>query len=193
MSQHNDPRELLVHIVTILRKLRIPYVVTGGIAVLVWGRPRFTADIDIIIELHKSNAMLLDRALRLLNKSGYLDRDTMMEAIDRHGEFNYIDGNTGVKVDFWVIKENDVFDKKRLKRKRIKTIMGKKVYFTSPEDLMLIKLKWHAMARSSKQWEDVLSIIQISGSRLDWNYLRETARRLGVGNLLKRAVAKSKM
>jgi hypothetical protein len=42
------PRELLIEIAKILDKLKIPYLVTGGIAVLIWGRPRFTADIDII-------------------------------------------------------------------------------------------------------------------------------------------------
>ncbi len=46
-----DPRQLLVSITKTLKYLNIPYLVTGGIAVLVWGRPRFTADIDIVVEL----------------------------------------------------------------------------------------------------------------------------------------------
>ena len=46
-----DPRHLLIRIVEILNKLEIPYIVTGGIAVLIWGRPRFTANIDIVIQL----------------------------------------------------------------------------------------------------------------------------------------------
>jgi Na+/glutamate symporter len=43
----NDPSDLLVKAVQILDQLQIPYAVTGGFAVLVWGRPRFTADIDM--------------------------------------------------------------------------------------------------------------------------------------------------
>lgn len=48
-----DPRHLLVKVVDILHKLNIPYVVTGGMAIFVWGRPRFTADIDEDLILSK--------------------------------------------------------------------------------------------------------------------------------------------
>lgn len=37
------PEKLLCKIAEILEKLRIPYIITGGFAVAVWGRPRFTA------------------------------------------------------------------------------------------------------------------------------------------------------
>jgi len=46
-----DPRQLLVKVAKVLDNLSIPYVVTGGMAVTIWGRVRFTADIDIVIEL----------------------------------------------------------------------------------------------------------------------------------------------
>jgi len=46
-----EQEELLKRISKILIKLDISYVVTGGVAVTVWGRPRFTADIDLAIEL----------------------------------------------------------------------------------------------------------------------------------------------
>jgi len=36
-----DPKNLLVNIAKILKELKIPYIITGGMAVLVWGRPRF--------------------------------------------------------------------------------------------------------------------------------------------------------
>lgn len=183
---HDDPLELLVAIAKVLKKLRIPHIVTGGIAVLMWGRPRFTADIDIVVELRESDAKGLEKALRMLGKAGYLDPDIMKEAIKTTGEFNYIDGDSGVKVDFWVLK-NDVFDRERLKRKRVKTIQGEKIYFTSPEDLLLIKLKWHKASGSSKQWEDVISIIKISGKNLEWNYLSNMGATLKVGDLLKKA------
>lgn len=179
-----DPRELLVHTVKILKKLRIPHMVTGGIAVLVWGRPRFTADIDIVIELRERDVPRLEEALLLASTSGYLDKDAMIEAVERCGEFNFIDGDTGIKVDFWVLKENDAFDKSRMKRKRTKTILGEKIYFIAPEDLILIKLKWYDESASSKQLEDVTSIVKISGYILDWDYIKRMARRLGLFKLV---------
>jgi len=51
VQNQQDPQDLLIKIVNVLDDLKIPYLITGGIAVLVWGRPRFTADIDVVIEI----------------------------------------------------------------------------------------------------------------------------------------------
>ena len=47
--------DLLIKITGILDKLKIPYIITGGMAVSVWGRTRYTADIDIVVELLEKN------------------------------------------------------------------------------------------------------------------------------------------
>lgn len=177
---HTDPRELLKKIVKTLKKLKIPYIITGGIAVFVWGRPRFTADIDIVVELHEKDVVRLEKALRLISRFSYLDTAVMLEAIRFFGEFNFIDGDTGMKVDFWVLKKHEAFDAQRLKRKKIKTILGEKINFISPEDLILIKLQWWIKSLSYKQKEDIESIVKYSGTKLDWNYLKKMAQTLGI-------------
>ena len=68
--EHIDPRRLLVRIAKILERLKIPYIITGGIAVLVWGRPRFTADIDIVVEIDYRDIRRLESALRELSAAG---------------------------------------------------------------------------------------------------------------------------
>lgn len=181
-----DPRNLLVRITEILDDLNIPYLVTGGIAVLVWGRPRFTADIDIVVELRRSHLKDLVKKLRDLSEDSYIDPISAEQALLSRGEFNFIDGETGVKVDFWILR-NDLFDKSRLDRRIAKEILGKKVYFSSPEDLILIKLKWHKESQSSRQLEDVESILKISGKELDMNYLKNWAAKLGVSDILDQA------
>ena len=185
-----DPRRLLARIAKILNELQIPYIITGGMAVLVWGRPRFTADIDIVVELREANIGNLERSLRALGKTGYIDRNAMEHAILTKGEFNFIDGTTGVKVDFWMLL-NDPFDASRLKRKVRKTIAGEPVYFTSPEDLILIKLQWYKDSQSSRQREDVESILKISGDSLDMEYLAQWAKKLGVQEILDQVITTS--
>lgn len=98
--QPTNPQELLVEIAKILDRLSISYLISGGMAVLVWGRPRFTADIDIIVELKKDHLHRLEMALRGLTKTAYLDREAMEWALAHQAEFNFIDGETGLKVDF---------------------------------------------------------------------------------------------
>ncbi|MBN1494972.1 nucleotidyl transferase AbiEii/AbiGii toxin family protein [Candidatus Peregrinibacteria bacterium] len=177
--EQTDPRELLKNIAGIFEKLKLPYSVTGGMAVLIWGRPRFTADIDIVIEIKPSDVKGLVQALMDLSKSGYIDEDIANEIVRRGGEFNFIDGPTGVKVDFWV-SDNGEFDLSRLKRRVAKEILGQKIYFVSPEDLILSKLRWFKESRSNRHLEDAESVLKISGDNLDKNYLAVWANKLGI-------------
>mgnify|MGYP001613966626 FL=1 len=182
--EQDDPRHLLAGIAEILNRLGIPYLVSGGMAVAVWGRPRFTADIDIVVELRESQLDVLARELRTFRKDGHIDKEMMVEALRRKDEFNYIDGATGIKVDFWILT-NDPFDASRLTRRVSKEIAGEQVYFTSPEDLILIKLKWYRESDSSRQKEDAESIVKMMEDELDMNYLKRWATELGVADLLK--------
>ena len=185
--ESTDPRELLVEIAKRLERLGIPYIVTGGMAVYVWGRPRFTADIDIVIELKPEHIGKLETALRELGAAGYFDPEAARAAIQLNGEFNFIDGTTGVKVDFWTFHA-DAFDRSRLMRRVPKTILGTAVYFTTPEDLILIKTKWYRDTLSDKQAEDVRSIVAVSGAALDRAYLAAWAQRLGITDALDKLV-----
>ncbi len=180
-----DPRHLLARVAEILQKLKISYMVTGGIAVFVWGRPRFTADIDIVVELNLATAEKLIPVLRSLSEASYIDEYAVEDAIGRFGEFNFIDGESGIKVDFWVIKD-DPFNISRIKRRVSKNILGHKVFFISPEDLILSKLLWYKSTGTSRHLEDVESILKISGENLDKKYLKQWAIKLRVSGSLEK-------
>ena len=183
--EQRDPRHLLVGVSNILQKLKIPYIITGGMAVLVWGRPRFTADIDIVVELKLEDVDDLNKALLSLGKANYIDKEMMKDALRRKGEFNFIHGETGVKVDFWVLKKEPL-ESLRMKRRVIKNILNKEVYFISPEDLILSKLQWHKETCSSRHLEDIKSVLNISGKKLDMDYLMRQAGKLKVLDDLKK-------
>ena len=171
--------KLLVQIASILERFDIEYLVTGGFAVSVWGRPRATFDIDIVIKLGEPKVALLAKALRKISEDGYIDEDTAKDAIHHEGEFNFIDSQSGLKVDFWIAKKKGhaILE---FKRKKTEKINGQKVYFVSPEDLILSKLEWHQQSQSSRHLEDVESILKISGDKLDKAYLKQWAERLAV-------------
>lgn len=183
-QKEGSPKDLLVNIAKILRQLKIPYLITGGMAVLIWGRPRFTADIDIVLELKLQKKEDLIKALKRIGKAGYIDEKAVEEALINKGEFNFIDGQTGIKIDFWILT-NSNFDLSRLKRRRVKKITGESVYFSSPEDLILSKLHWHKESGSDRHLEDVESIFKISGKKLDQKYLKQMAGQLKVQEILK--------
>ena len=173
-----NPSKLLTQVTAVLDKLEIPYCITGGFAVSVWGRPRATFDIDIVVKLIEPEISKLAKMLRSVSEFGYIDEDTAKEAIRTNGEFNFIDPETGVKADFWVAKNDEIMEEeyRRIKKKEIN---GQRVYFISPEDLILSKLRWYKISPSSRHIEDVESVLKISGDILDKKYLLEQSRKQG--------------
>ncbi len=155
------------------------YFVTGGIAVSVWGHPRSTYDIDVVIAINESQVPLFVRTMKEMSDTLYVDEQMIVEEIRRGGEFNVIDGTTGMKVDFFVMQD-DAYGRVRNERKVAKEIDGQRVFFISPEDLVLSKLLWSKHSGSEKQTADVQSVIEMMGDDLDWEYLHSWEERLGV-------------
>jgi len=179
----SSQEKLLIKITEILSNLKIKYFVTGGFAVSVWGRPRATFDIDIIVKIIEPQAIPLTRALREISKAGYADENMIKDAIRHNGEFNFIDSNSGLKVDFWVVEERSL-KPPEFKNRKLKKISGQDVYFVSPEDLILSKLQWYQETQSSRHLEDVQSILKISSQKLNMKYLKQWAEKLEVLELL---------
>lgn len=162
-------------VVKTLHRLRIPYAITGGYAASVWGRPRSTFDVDVIIELPRSKVDALVQALRKISRSGYLDEGAANQAVERNSEFNFIHPTSGLKIDFWVAGD-DAFSQSKLQRRSAKRIMGQRMYFLSPEDLILSKLRWHKESGSELQLRDIEAILRVQRN-LDRRYLTQWARR----------------
>jgi len=159
----------------ILNELKIPYIITGGMAVAVWAKPRFTWDIDIVIELLPQKLPLLAQKLLAIEKGVYVDQRMMQDALEKKGEFNFLHPHTGLKVDFWILKD-DSFDKERIKRPRRKIINGQSINFISPEDLILSKLLWYNISPSEKQLDDIRSVLRIS-KKVDIGYIKRWAQK----------------
>ncbi len=178
-----NPEKLLIQTVSILDQLKIDYFITGGLARAVWGTPRSTSDIDIVIKILESQVILLAKALRKISKLGYIDEDTAREAIRSKGEFNFIDPDSGLKVDFWVAKNNEK-SISEFNRRILKNVESVKIYFISPEDLILNKLEWYKQGGLHVQLEDVGSVLKSSGKILDMTYLKKQAVKIGVSDAL---------
>ena len=61
------------------------------------------------------------------------------------------------------------------------------LYFASPEDVVLNKLRWGQQSRSEKQRRDVLGILKTQKD-LDFNYLHTQAEEIGVAEDLQQAM-----
>ncbi len=162
--------KLFKKVISRLKKESISYMLTGGLAVSVWGRPRSTLDIDIVIDLKEKDK---SKVIKIFKKDFYIDEKTVDLALSKSFFFNIIDFESNVKVDFYLLKQND-YEKIKFKRRRRRKILGMNIDIISPEDLVLIKLKWHKESDSSRHLEDTESILKIQ-KKLDWAYLKKWA------------------
>lgn len=173
--------ELLRYLVDTLDSLALDYMIVGSHASIYYGEPRFTQDVDVVIELTPS--ALAGFLERFPPSEFYVSEDAAREALARRGQFNIIHGPSGVKIDLFIGKETE-YDRLRFERRqRLPLVPDREAYFARPEDVILYKLLYFQEGRSDRHLRDVAGMLAVSGANLDAEYISEWARRLGVGDL----------
>lgn len=181
--------ELLKKVVEVLEDAEIAYMLTGSIASSMQGEPRSTHDIDLVVALAIEQVELLQRAFPA--PEYYLSEQSIHEALRHCGMFNLLDIDGGDKVDFWILTD-DEFDRSRFGRRRrqFAESLQISIHVSSPEDTILAKLRWAKLSGGSeKQFHDALRVYEVQFSGLDFEYLNEWARQLGVEELWQRLQA----
>ena len=150
---------------------------------------RATADIDILADIRSEHVHQL---FELLQDRFYLDEQTMRDAVSQGRSFNVIHFDSVFKVDFFVAR-SDEFAHTQLDRGDLRKISPENsaaVYVATAEDTILAKLRWYRVGQetSNTQWNDVIGILGIAHDNLDFDYLRSWSNKLGVADLLQRAI-----
>jgi hypothetical protein len=177
-------QELLKKIIQKLDQAGIRYMITGSVVSSLQGEPRSTHDIDIVIAIQESN---VDKLVATFSPPDfYLDKESILDAINKPSMFNLIFVSEGYKVDFWVLTD-DPFDQSRFSRKYTEEFLGLKVQVSSPEDTILAKLRWARLSGGSeKQFTDALRVYEVQYGKLDIDYLKLWVKKLNVESLWKR-------
>jgi hypothetical protein len=165
-------------------------MVSGGVATLAHGEPRFTADADIVIAPSEEQ---IERFVGLFRASeAYVSREAVSEALRERTMFNIIDSRSGWKADLVLLK-SDPFSRTEFERRRPIETLGLRVTGVSPEDLVLSKLSWGKSSPSEKQLRDVAGVLRIQRDALDLEYLRHWAKELGVAETLEALLTKTRL
>lgn len=176
-----EPSDLLRHLASTLEAIGVAYFVTGSTASIAYGEPRFTNDIDVVVDLPASRVNAFCAAFPL--PEYYVSELAVQEAVARRHQFNVIHPGSGLKIDVIISKESP-FDRSRFARcRRLPMAPGAEAFFASPEDVILKKLAYYREGRSEKHLRDIAGILKISGDRLDRSYIAEWARTLGVDEI----------
>ena len=177
-----DPSEIARLLHPIFQTLGIYYYyITGGVAASVYGDPRTTRDLDLVIELLRDNICQLVEALET---AGFYCPPGSVEDIQQgRGMVLSVTHMTSVLNADLVLNSNTEFDRSKMARRRLEALdeAGVELFWiASPEDIVLAKLLWRQQSKSQKQWNDVLGILKVQSENLDRRYLTEWAEKLGL-------------
>jgi len=143
---------------------KIPYMVIGGQAVLVYGRPRLTRDIDITLGIDADDFALVEKACKKLKlkmlpeKPEDFAKETRVLPAEQQ--------KSGIRVDF--VFSFSEYERQSLKRAKRVNINNYPVKFASCEDVIIHKM----VAGRAIDEEDVKSILIKNKDSIDLKYVK---------------------
>jgi len=156
--------ELFSRIASSLKRHNVPYMITGGQAFLLYGKPGLIRDIDVIIGLDARCINLLLSIVREMSlkplpddPKAFVKQTMVLPALDEP---------SGMRVDF--IISSSPYEEQALRRARRVRINDSPLCFASPEDVIIHR----ALSGQPFDMADVKSILVSQGGNLDIPYIR---------------------
>ena len=168
------PERKLYHIfVGRFNKLGIRYMVTGAAASIIYGEPRLTNDIDLVMDLRPAEVETFSNSFPL-EKFYCPPSEVILVEIARsqRGHFNLIQHETGFKADIYTLGRDKLNHWGLNNRKHFK-IEGNELWLAPVEYVILRKLEYYREGQSEKHLRDIAGILTISPDQIDLKELNE--------------------
>lgn len=169
-------------------ELGVDYMITGGVASVIYGDPRFTRDIDLILQLQDAGA------------SGLLDAfhqddfycpplEVLREEIQRPrgGHFNIIHRDTALRADVYLVGDDPLHSWAFERRVRIPLEDDVAIWLAPPEYVVIRKLQYFQQSGSDRHLRDISAMLEISGEKIAMPEVAGWVQRLGLDEALKAA------
>ncbi|MBA4317778.1 MAG: hypothetical protein C0412_05200 [Flavobacterium sp.] len=164
MQAHN----LFLKFIRPLNELGLRYIVTGAAASIMYGEPRLTNDIDIVIEIENKD---VDRLIRYFPPSEYYVPPKEIILIEKgrteRGHINLIDNATGFKADIYFVGCNKL-SKWALDNFRSYAFSGTSIRLAPPEYVIVMKLAYHRESGHQKHLIDIEAMLSNSSAIIDF-------------------------
>ena len=155
-------QELLKRVARALDDAHIPYMVSGGQAVLLYGEPRLTRDIDITLGLGVEDLKQLEELTAALGLRSLVAQEE--EFVTRTMVLPTIDDQSGIRVDF--IFSFSPYERQALARAQKIELQGSLVKFAALEDIVIHKV----VAGRARDIEDIKAML-VKNPRYDSEYI----------------------
>jgi hypothetical protein len=180
--EHVQDYELKVfftYVINVLERLGIPYMIVGGFAAILYGEPRLTIDVDIVVDMRSEHVGPFVAAFPI--SEYYVSEEGIRDSLQRRYPFNVIQPKTGAKVDF-VPLPRDPFTRAAFERRQRLEYdeAGHSATFITIEDIILAKLLAYRETGSDKHLRDARGVLVMQEEHLDLEVLRRSAMATGV-------------
>ena len=173
-----EPADLLRHACAVLDRLQVTYLVTGSTATVAYGEPRFTNDIDMVVDLPLHR--VTDFCAGFPAPEFYVSADAVAQAIRSRHQFNVLHPTSGLKIDFILLTDSDFDQARRQRGRSLAVLSDRAVSFASPEDVMIKKMIYFQQGGSEKHLRDIAGVLRIQGDALDFAYIEGWVAKLGL-------------
>ena len=161
----------------------VEYMITGSVAAMVYGEPRLTHDVDLVIILTSEAAERLESVFSL--DAFYCPPQEVIKtelARAQRGHFNLIHHETGYKADVYIMGNDPLHAWAWQYRKRIE--VGVDTIMLAPAEYVIVrKLQYFNEGGSQKHLTDIRGILRVSAPEVDLGRIEEWVTRLGLADV----------
>jgi hypothetical protein len=166
--------------IDILNKHQIQYFVTGSVAAIVYGEPRLTHDIDVVVHIDEND---IDTIVSAFAPENFYcpPKEVLIAELNRsnRGHFNLIHHETGFKADMYLAGKEGLQWWAMNNIQKIE-MSGMVINVAPPEYVILKKLEYYKEGLSQKHLQDIEGIITNSRERINFEFLSDTMKNLGL-------------
>jgi hypothetical protein len=171
------PLDVLQDVIRRLEKIGVDYFLVGSLASMYYGRPRFTNDIDLVVEIKASQVMQFENQFHI-DEYYCPPPEILKDEILRRGSFNLIHQHSGIKIDVVLRKESDFSRTEFSRRYKVQLLPQLEAYIATAEDIIIKKLDFYREGQSEKHLSDIREIL--AGKEVDETYLQNWIKKLGL-------------
>jgi hypothetical protein len=184
--------ELIRLTVRTLDALAVPYALVGSWGSGLYGEPRFTRDVDIVLDLGLAVVPRLCAAFPCEDFT--LSEAAVREAVQTRSQFNLIHPASGNKIDF-ILTRPESWSAGQLSRRRRTELRVEQEPFevdvAAPEDVILGKLWYFSEGGGDRHLRDIAGILRVTGDGVNRAEVERWAMKLGYLELWQQIVAKA--
>jgi hypothetical protein len=142
-------------------------MVTGGLAAIVYGEPRLTNDVDVVVQLAPADAA---RFLGAFPPSEYYlpPREVVEEEAGRgaFGHFNVVHLESALRAYVYCVGD-DPFGAWALDHRQAIEILGETIWLAPVEYVIVQKLRYYRESGAERHLRDIAAMRRISGDLID--------------------------